>query len=214
MRVIVFANGEIQNPKEILGFVDEMDILIAANGGARHCLSLALFPKLIIGDHDSLTEAEIQTLEQGGAELQQHPANKDETDLELALFKAKEFNPEEIIIFGALGARWDMSVANLLLLAHPGLKLTPIRIIDGFDELSVLQSDQVKEIFAQPGDTISLIPLCGDAKGISTHGLEYPLEKGTLRFGATRGVSNVISENQAWITLEEGLLLVVIIKDH
>jgi len=212
--VILFANGEIQHPQPILEFIQDGDFIIAADGGARHCLSLGLLPKLVIGDFDSLTEAELQTLESAGAELQRHPVAKDETDLELALLKARELNPDEVIIFAALGQRWDMSVANLMLLSHPRLKALPIRIMDGSQELFLFSGGQEREIRAQPGDTVSLIPLMGDAKGITTSGLEYPLENETLIFGATRGVSNVMSANLARMQLKEGLLLVILIKDR
>ena len=214
LRVIIFANGEIAHKAPILDFIQKGDFIIAADGGARHCLSLGLFPKLVIGDLDSLTKEEIQTLEQNGTNFERHPPNKNETDLELALFSAIQYNPKEIIIFGALGARWDMSVANLLLLAHPDLISTPIRVLDGPQELSLVQGDHVKEIKARPGDMGSLIPLLGDAKGITTSGLEFPLDGETLRFGATRGVSNVMRKSTARIALEEGLLLVVLIEDR
>lgn len=212
MRVIVFTNGELQHPQSVLEIIQDGDVLIAADGGARHCLSLGLFPKLVIGDFDSLGEVELHELENAGAVILRYPADKDETDLELALIKAREYGPGEIIIFGALGARWDMTLANLMLMAHPDLASLNIRIIDGPQEISLLRGSQSKQIHGQPGDTVSLIPLLGDASGISTRGLEYPLEKGTLRFGATRGVSNVMRTQLARVQLDEGLLLVVLIK--
>ena len=214
LRVIIFANGEIAHKAPVLDTIQDGDFTIAADGGARHCLRLGLFPKLVIGDLDSLLEEQIQTLEQNGTIFERHPPHKNETDLELALFKASQLDPEEIIIFGALGARWDMSVANLLLLAHPDLISRSIRIIEGLQELFIVQGGQVKEIKAGLGDTVSLIPLMGDAIGISTSGLEYPLENETLRYGATRGISNVMRANIARIALEAGLLLVVLIRDR
>ena len=64
----------------------------------------------------------------------------------------------------------------------------------------------------QPGDTLSIIPLRGDARGITTQGLEYPLDRGSLLFGATRGISNVLLHQIASVTLEDGLLLCVVIR--
>ncbi|MBC8497221.1 MAG: thiamine diphosphokinase [Chloroflexi bacterium] len=214
MRVIIFANGELQHPQSVLEIIQDGDVLIAADGGARHCLSLGLFPKLVIGDFDSLSEAELRELEEAGAEILRHPTDKDETDLELALLKAREYKPKEIIILGALGARWDMTLANLLLLAHRELGSQKIRIIDGYQELSLLRNGESMEIHGHAGDTVSLIPILGDARGISTQGLVYPLKNGTLHVGASRGVSNVMKNQYARVELEEGLLLVVLIKDH
>jgi len=210
--VIIFANGEIQYPQDVLDFIAEGDVLIAADGGARHCLSLGLLPKLVIGDFDSLTGAELDDLERAGVELEHHPIDKDETDLELALFKARELNPLEVIIFGALGARWDMTLANILLLAQWGGTSLPMRIVDGPQELTLLHNKQSKEIHGQPGDTVSLIPILGDAKGITTQGLQYPLDDGILHFGTSRGVSNVMKTQLAHVELEEGLLIVILTK--
>jgi len=213
LRVIVFANGNLHHPETVLEIIQEGDIFIAADGGARHCLSLGLLPKLVIGDFDSLTVKELEELENAGVDIHRHPANKDETDLELALIKAKEHNPEEVIIFGALGARWDMTLANIMMMAHPEFTLLNIRIIDGPQEISLIGGGQIKQIRGEKGNTVSLIPLSGDARGISTYGLEYPLDNGILRFGATRGVSNIMQSQHARVQLENGLLLVVTNRD-
>jgi len=61
----------------------------------------------------------------------------------------------------------------------------------------------------QAGDTVSLLPLAGDASGISTQGLEYPLRGETLSFGPARGISNVMLVHDARITFKSGLLLVI-----
>ena len=60
-----------------------------------------------------------------------------------------------------------------------------------------------------PGDTLSLIPLAGDARGVRTGALEYPLRGETLVMGAARGVSNVMQADRAQVALESGLLVVV-----
>ncbi len=60
-----------------------------------------------------------------------------------------------------------------------------------------------------PGDTISLIPLDGDAENVRTDGLEYPLQGETLRFGPARGMSNVIQRQPARVSLDAGRLVVI-----
>jgi thiamine pyrophosphokinase len=184
-------------------------MLIAADGGARHCVSLNLVPQIVIGDFDSLSAKELSALESAGTQIIRHSTRKDETDLELALHKAQEYQPQEILIFGALGARWDMTLANLLLLAHPAFTATNTRLLDGPQEIRLLQSGQTASLIGKPGDTVSLIPLQGDAYGITTNGLEYPLKNETLKFGATRGISNVIEAEDATIQLRQGLLLII-----
>lgn len=209
MRTLIFANGELDHlPIKI----QPDDFIIAADGGARHCLQLGLTPNVIIGDFDSLTAEELTSLETAGARLIRHPARKDETDLELALLQAIELGASEVVILGALGARWDMSLANLLLLTHPNLRHPHVRVLDGHQEITLLRGGERIELRGQPGDTLSIIPLRGDARGITTQGLEYPLDRGSLLFGATRGISNVLLHQIASVTLEDGLLLCVVIR--
>ena len=213
LRTIIFANGECSSPCDPLAWLCPGDRIIAADGGARRCLALGLTPHLLIGDFDSLPAETVETFRTRGAEIRRYPAEKDETDLELALYAALEQETEEVLVFGALGGRWDMTLGNLLLLAHPDFREAPIRIVDGPQSVTLLPRGRAYEIAGQEGDTVSLIPLGGDAKGVTTRGLRYPLKGGTLRFGATRGLSNLIVRSPASVTVEDGLLLCLVIAN-
>lgn len=211
MRAVIFANGDLRQPEQVPGSLLPGDLLIAADGGARHCAELGLLPHYAIGDFDSLTQAEVDNLSAQGVNIIRFPERKDFTDLELALHHAQELGCNPLLVYGALGQRWDQTLANLLLLASPRLKSTTIRLIDGNQEITLLQPGQPTTLAGQPGDTLSLIPLAGDAHGITTQGLEYPLHQETLHFGATRGVSNVLTGPEACIRFEQGLLLCTLI---
>ena len=69
-------------------------------------------------------------------------------------------------------------------------------------------------IEGQEGDTVSLLPIAGDATGITTEGLEYPLQCGALKFGSTLGISNVLTAPVARVQVERGLLLCVHISNR
>jgi thiamine pyrophosphokinase len=118
-RALIFANGELNS--QVPASIDYLpdDWIIAADGGARHCMGLGLVPMVVIGDFDSLSLAEITYLEAENVQLIRYPVQKDETDLELAIQHAIHLGAEEICIFGALGARWDMTLARSNL---PGFK--------------------------------------------------------------------------------------------
>lgn len=212
MKAIVIANGELNHRPRI----EPGDLLIAADGGGRHCLRLGLIPQVVIGDFDSLDPTELAALEQAGVEIARYPARKDYTDLELALHLARERGATQVVVLAALGARWDQTIANLLLPLSAGMAGLTVRLLDGNQELLFLcaaDSPASVEIDGQPGDTVSLLPLAGDASGISTAGLEYPLLGETLFFGTTRGVSNVLLSSPAHIALHSGILLVVVIHE-
>jgi thiamine pyrophosphokinase len=162
-------------PPEIIKSLHSSDLIIAADGGTHHCESLGITPNVIIGDFDSLDSSKIIDYRQAGVEIIQYPIQKDETDLELVLEYTLKQGVTEIFIIGALGARWDMTLANILLTAHPKFSSSKIRLLDGSQELVLLRGREQIDIQGRPGYLLSLIPLAGDAHGITTHGLEYPL---------------------------------------
>jgi len=197
---IIIANGllpetEIPIPLDAL--------VIAADGGARHCLRLGITPQVVIGDFDSLTPAEIDTLKARGAQLLRHSADKDETDLELALDYAIRRGAREITCYGLLGGRWDMSFANLLLLAAPRFDGVRFRICAGKTAIHILRGGEHLTLHSKPGDTVSLLPL-SDLHGLTYRGLKWPLENAHLPFGAPRGVSNMLLGERGEISLATG----------
>jgi len=210
-RAVIFANGVLDHPESARHALRPDDLVIAADGGARHCRQLGLQPAILIGDFDSLDESELAFLQAGGTEVIRHPQRKDYTDLELALRHAHSIGIENVLVFAALGRRWDQTLANLLLPAASDLVGMSIRLEDGPQEVMLLRGPGQLRLQGQSGDTVSLIPLGGDAQGVSTDGLEYPLLGETLYFGATRSLSNVLLGELAEVGLREGLLLCVVI---
>jgi len=207
MKIIIFANGELAAPAaEAARWVHPLDVIVAADGGTRHALAAGLTPDQVIGDLDSLPAELRARLEAAGTTFHVHPPAKDETDLELALLWAAAQEADEIIILGALGGRPDQELANLLLLALPELAGHAVSIVAGAWQIRLIRGGEELTLRGEPGDTVSLIPLGGDARGITTGGLRYPLRQGTLRCGPARGVSNVLAEKIATVTLEEGWL--------
>ena len=205
LRAIIFANGDASDPDIVRRWTARADLIIAADGGTRHALSAGVMPQVVIGDLDSLADADREQLDRSGVQLIVYPTHKDYTDLELALRYAREQQATEIIIFSALGGRWDQSLANLMLLTLPELAQVPTRMVD--HSLSVQVIRDRAEITGRVGDTLSLIALQGDARGVTIEGCEYPLNEATLPFGATLGISNVLAQPTAIITVKQGQIL-------
>lgn len=209
-KAIIIANGQVVKPPNLNNYVTSSSIIIAADGGIHNCISLGIRPNIIIGDLDSIEVRKIEEYRDAGVQIIQYPTYKDETDLELALHHIKEIGECEVILLGGLGARWDMTIANILLIAHPQYKDMNIIILDGTQELFILRAGLHSIVHGHPGNSISLIPFAGDVTGIVTSGLEYPLNGETLQFGTARGVSNVFTQDQAQIFITQGVLLCVI----
>lgn len=212
MRAVIFSNGDGRHLEEDRSRIQPDDWIIAADGGAKHCLALGITPQVLIGDMDSLEDADLEALRQRGVTLIQHPTQKDETDLELALRLAVG-RTQEILVLAGLGARWDQSLANILIGAQPEFAGASIRLISGPQEVRLLHPGSDLRIEGAAGDLVSLIPLCADASGVTTRNLSYPLDGEALRFGATRGVSNEMTADAATVSLSAGILAVVHIRN-
>ena len=176
MRAAIFANGSFLYPDLDRAKLMEDDWIIVADGGAQHCLALGLTPSVLIGDFDSLDPQLRRDLEKAGTKVIPHPAQKDETDLELALRYAIDGGAKEIVIFGGMGKRWDQSLANLLLPTLSAMNKVQVWFTSGPQTATILRASETRTLRGHPGDTVSLIPLGGDALGVSTAGLEYPLQ--------------------------------------
>jgi thiamine pyrophosphokinase len=207
MRAVIVANGPMaKRPFPAIQQRDE-DLVICVDGGAKNALALGLRPQVAIGDMDSM-DSELRTrLEQEGCRFVEHSPRKDETDSELAIRYALAQGATELVLLAALGGRIDHTLANVMLLALPELSEMRARLIDGNQELRLVRSETAIE--GTPGDLVSLVPLCGDAIEIHTEGLEYALHGGSLKFGAARGVSNVLVAARAKVSVGRGLLLLV-----
>lgn len=207
MRAVIVANGPLpKSPYPELRIGDE-DLVICVDGGARNALALGVHPRVAIGDMDSMETGLRLQLQREGCRFVEHPSRKDETDSELAVRYALAESATELVLLAALGGRIDHTLANVLLLAIPELRGIEARVIDGNQELRLIEKEIVFE--GRPGDTVSLVPLAGDVVGIHTEGLEYALSGGFLKFGAARGVSNVLVAPQASVKIGGGLLLLV-----
>lgn len=205
MRAIIFANGDAPDPNVVKRWTTQADLIIAADGGAHNALSAGVVPHVVIGDLDSLTDIDRAQLDRSGVQFFVYPTRKDYTDLELALRYARKQQATEIIIFSALGGRWDQSLANLMLLTLPEWEHIPIRVVDHSLSIQVIRDRA--EITGRVGDTLSLIALKGDAHGVTIEGCEYALNDATLPFGATLGISNVFAQPTARITVKQGQIL-------
>ncbi len=209
MRALVFANGEMNENPEGLGIVSSRDLIVVADGGLSHCRKMGLIPNVLVGDMDSLVESDLRPMKESNVEIVVRPRRKDETDLEMALRVAIGRGADRIAVVGALGARWDMTFCNLLLLGAAFLDDIDVKILDGRTEISRVKGGQTVEFAGVPGDRLSIVPLAGDADGVTLEGLEYPLKKEGLPFGSTRGLSNVFEDKVAKVSLERGLIAVL-----
>ncbi len=167
-------------------------------------------PDILLGDFDSIDPANLARYKKKGIAIQQHPTRKDATDLELALDLAAEKGAKIIWLVGALGGRWDMSLANIMIAASDKYKERKIFLLGQDCSMQILHPGKNHPINGLPDQKISLLPLKNDAHGVTLSGFEYPLAQQRIFFGSTLGISNILKTNQATVQHNKGVLLCVL----
>lgn len=220
MHACIVADGDVPRRSALdlawPGWSERIDLVIAADGGARSAEALGLPIGLVVGDGDSLGPADLARLASAGVAVEQAPVAKDETDTELALLAAVARGATSITVLCAIGgARLDHALANVMLLAHPAAEGRDMRLLDPGARVSLLRAPGRagqpvrRELPGPVGALVSLIPPGVTAQGVTTEGLAYPLAGESLVPGPARGCSNVRTLPTASVTLQSGLLLIV-----
>ena len=220
MRALILADGDSPTRAALdarwPGWDAGIDLVVAADGGARLAPSLGLPIDLWVGDGDSLGESGVAELVARGVTVERSPRDKDESDTELAIHAALDRGATDLIILGGFGGpRLDHALANIGLLALGGLDGIDVVLLDGVSRVGWLTGGVVDGVprswplAGQPGDLVTLLPMSADVDGVTTTGLAYPLDNETLPAGTTRGLSNVIASAGARVTLRSGRLLVI-----
>ncbi len=219
MKAVVLADGDAPTREELdlawPGWSDAVEVVVAADGGARHAASLGMTIDVWVGDGDSIGADALDALETAGVELRRVPAAKDESDSELAVAAALDRGATSVVVLGAFGGpRLDHALANIGLLAMPALGSGAMTLLDARTRLRLVRADAAErpvelDLAGRVGDTVSLLPFGSGVEGVTTDGLEWPLRDEPLPAGPARGLSNVRARSDASVRLRHGLLLVV-----
>ena len=206
--VVVVAGGSRPSARALASLPDGA-LVIGADRGAEFALAAGLAVEVAVGDFDSISAAGLERLERSGARIERHPAEKEATDLELALAEALSLGARRILVIGAAGGRLDHLLGELSLLASDALAEVEVEVdaVLGRATVNVVRGERV--LAGRVGELVSLLPLHGPASGVTTEGLVYPLRGETLVPGSSRGVSNVFAAEEARVSLERGVLLAV-----
>jgi thiamine pyrophosphokinase len=209
-RILLFAGGNLG--EWAIRHIQEDDVLVGVDRGAWFLIEHGLSPHISIGDFDSVTVDEKEQIKACSQQMMDcDPIMKDLTDTEMALQWAIQQKPEEILLIGVLGSRFDHTLANVHLLAKGLQAKVNCRIVDLSNEIRLIADEwtATKDEF----DHLSLLPFSQEVTGITLEGFQYPLDNATLRIGDTLGISNVLIEPVGRISLKTGQLLVIRSKD-
>jgi thiamine pyrophosphokinase len=211
MKCVIIANGDLDYSQDISGIILQADLIVCADGGARHLKAIDISPHVIIGDFDSASPEDRLFFEEKKIKTISYPSRKNETDSELCVSWALLNNATDITLLGVTGTRLDHTLANIYLLKKLVMQHIPARIINKNNSIH-MTIDHIK-LQGRPGDLLSILPITEKVAGITLTGLEYPLAEATLEMGSSMGISNVFKESKATVSVREGILMVIQSKD-
>lgn len=202
---IVFAGGPAP-PTEVVHRLPDTGLIIAADSGLDHAKALGLQPMLVIGDMDSVSADGLHWAQEIGAKIVEHPADKDATDLDLALSAAVDMADEVVVVDSGSG-RLDHVMANLALLGSARFASARLTAYVGGAAVTVVRSSRILE--GQPGDEVSLLAVGGPVEGLTVEGVVWPLADHRLEPGTTLGVSNVFDGRRVVVSVAAGVVLAI-----
>ncbi|OQY02419.1 MAG: thiamine diphosphokinase [Desulfobacteraceae bacterium 4572_130] len=206
MKYIIIANGTIKQHNNLKKIINTSDIIICANGGSIHLKIMNIIPDIVIGDCDSISYESMTYFKKHKVKFIKYPRDKNYSDTELAILWAIKNKASDITIIGATGTRIDHTLANILLMKKIAEKKLSCKIIDNNNEIYCV-IDEIK-LKGEIGDLISIIPITEKVTGITTKGLKYPLINNEMIMGSSLGISNSFVENQAYIKIKKGILII------
>jgi len=202
MKVLsIVANATGNTSPQMGALLNSSDMVIAADGGLKHCLAVGIKPDLVIGDGDSAEQTDDYI-------WHRHPTKKEKTDLELALQFASEQNANKIYVFQSFDRRWDYNLDALL-----SATCCPVEvefISSGFSSVVLHSGHRLFEkaglnIFE--GQILSIYPLVGPVR-MREEGLKWPLRWKEAQL-PVRSQSNQLAGKRLRLELLEGVVAVL-----
>jgi thiamine pyrophosphokinase len=178
-------------------------MVIAADAGYKTLVRLGIKIDRVVGDFDSLGEVPVHP------SVEVHPAEKDETDMMLAVRTALSAGYRDVRIYGGLGGRLDHSIANLQTLVYLARQNARSWLIGDGLAITAVADGELR--FSEKAEGIvSVFAADGTAHGVTLEGLKYPLTDYTMTADNPIGVSNEFTGLPSRICVREGVLIVMI----
>lgn len=179
--------------------------VIAADSGIRHAETLDVVPELWLGDFDSV--AAIVPDRFASVPKLEFPADKDQTDGELAIAEARDRGASRIILAGAFGGpRSDHAHLHLTAALRAAEQDIDVLLTSGLEEAVPVTSVPRRHEFAD-GTLFSVLGFTA-LTGLTISGAKWPLTKQEVPFGSSLTLSNEVNGDLT-VELDSGRALLV-----
>ena len=215
MRVVIISGGHIDDVFAVDWLKkNKYDCMIAADSGMNFLHRNGIVPDIIAGDFDSVKNESLAYYQElNNVQVLRLNPIKDDTDTEFVIREAIRRGATEIAVLGATGTRLDHVLANVYLLGIGLEEAVSIELVDKHNRIRMIDTCLEIKKEEQFGDFVSVLPVKGDAKGVTLEGMKYVLRDADIRCFSSLGVSNEIVDEVAKLSLKEGTLLVIESRD-
>lgn len=189
--------------------------IMAIDKGIETLYSLDIKPDYIVGDFDSVETSIYNEFvdKHKDVKMLKFPSEKDYTDTELGIRIALEQKADIITIFGATGTRLDHTLSNIRTLNLSLQKGVFAQIIDEHNRIYLGKDSLKLSREGMYGQYVSIIPFNKSLEKVVLKGFKYELQNAIMLFDASMGISNEIISNEASITCENGIFIIIESKD-
>jgi len=207
LRFLLMANGDYGDLEWYRQFKDGFERIICIDGGTTWAMRMKLIPHRVVGDMDSISQEAVGYASSLGAEFTVVPREKDDTDFQLGLELAQRDDATGVVVWGGTGSRLDHSLSNLF--SATSLVLRGIEVCFQSPREDIYLINRRLVLPGKVGDTVSLITLSDESRGVSLRGFQYPLLNATLNGCWQWAVSNVIAEPNPEVEIGSGVVAVI-----
>ncbi|WP_165056744.1 MULTISPECIES: thiamine diphosphokinase [unclassified Adlercreutzia] len=180
------------------------DFVIAVDGGFAHLEGIGRTPDMALGDFDSLGYVP------RGMRVTRFSPDKDQSDMELALQRAKSMRYTDVYVYGGLGGRLDHTLANLQVLALFSERGLFVTAVGEKEAITFVTGPDTLELSAAEAGTVSVLSMSDEARGVFERGLKWELDDFTLSNRTSRGLSNEFAGEAVMIGVESGTIAVLV----
>jgi len=204
--VLLICNGDLPSLAKLQHLAGKAKVIVAADGGSNQAVKFGVFPHVVVGDLDSITE-ETKAQLPDATLVKIH--NQDFCDIEKALDYIVAENYRKVLVVGMEGKRFDFTLSNFSVIWNYVGALDMEFLGEGWKAYPL----KGKQSFDEPvGTVVSLIPF-GPSNGIALKGLKYPLSNASYDVGQT-GVSNSVESVPFQTEIVNGRMLMVILQPN
>ncbi len=205
-KVIIVANGDIDK-KYLQKIFNSYEFKISADGAGDKLYEMNLMPDIMVGDFDSINPCVLEHYKNLNVEFMKLDTHKDYTDTHICIQAAIDKGYKEIDIIGAIGGRWDHSLANVNLLYFAHKKDIRLRLVSENNTMEIFGEGEYS-LEREEDCYCSLIAIFDDSL-INLEDMKYSPENLVMRRGESIGVSNEYLEKDGRLTVKKGSVMLI-----